>query len=60
MKLGAVFPNLPLYSKKSANFADFHRGTPGTGVIYRMKVPNGGWRAPTVSQEQGCLSRGGI
>ena len=38
----------------------FLTSTPGMGVIYRMKVPNGGWRAPTVSQEQGCLSRGGI
>ncbi|MCL6592113.1 MAG: DUF421 domain-containing protein, partial [Firmicutes bacterium] len=24
--------------------------TPGTGVVYRVEVPNGGWRAPTVSR----------
>ncbi len=34
--------------------------TPGMGVVYRVKVPSGGWRAPTVSQEQGCPSRDGI
>ena len=32
--------------------------TPGMGVIYRMKVPNGGWRAPTVSQ--GVMFMGNI
>ncbi|GAA4866070.1 hypothetical protein GCM10023310_52020 [Paenibacillus vulneris] len=26
--------------------------TPSRGVIFRVKVPNGGWRTPTVSQEQ--------
>lgn len=29
------------------------------GVTSRVKVPNGGWRAPAVSQKQGCPSRGG-
>lgn len=24
------------------------------GVISRVKVPNGGWRAPTVAEQQGC------
>ncbi|WP_429313708.1 spore germination protein [Paenibacillus mucilaginosus] len=36
------------------------RCTPSMGVISRVKVPNGGWRTPTVSQEQGCPPRGGI
>ncbi|GAB7054694.1 hypothetical protein JCM16163A_14400 [Paenibacillus sp. YK5] len=32
----------------------------GMGVIFRVRVPNGGWRAPTVSQGQGRPPRGGI
>src|SRR5690606_5282236 len=35
-------------------------GTPSMGVISAVKVRNGGWRAPTISQRQGCLPRGGI
>lgn len=35
-------------------------GTPSMGVIFRVRVPSGGWRAPTVSQRQGCPSQGGI
>jgi hypothetical protein len=27
--------------------------TPSMGVIYRVKVPNGGWRAPTVVKGKG-------
>ena len=34
--------------------------TPSMGVISTVKVRNGGWQAPTISQEQGCPSRGGI
>lgn len=31
----------------------FFCGTSSMGVIYRVKVPNGGWQAPTASQGQG-------
>lgn len=27
--------------------------TPSMGVIFRVKVPNGGWRAPTVAKGKG-------
>jgi len=27
--------------------------TPSMGVIYRVEVPNGGWRAPTVAKGKG-------
>ncbi|MDF2716611.1 MAG: hypothetical protein K0R28_3536 [Paenibacillus sp.] len=32
--------------------------TPSMGVISTVKVRSGGWQAPTISQEQGCPSRG--
>ena len=35
-------------------------GTPGMDVDYRVRVPNGGWRAPTVNRGQGCPLRDGI
>jgi hypothetical protein len=34
--------------------------TPSMGVISTVKVRNGGWQAPTISQGQGCPPRGGI
>ena len=34
--------------------------TPSMGVISTVKVRNGGWRAPTISQRQGCRPRGRI
>ncbi|MBW4085794.1 YetF domain-containing protein [Paenibacillus sp. S150] len=41
-------------TRKSTGFPGFFVRTPSMGVIFRVKVPNGGWRAPTVSQGQGC------
>ena len=35
----------------------FFACTSSMGVISRVKVPNGGWRTPTVSQEQGHPSK---
>ncbi|MFD2700784.1 DUF3969 family protein [Paenibacillus shunpengii] len=36
--------------KKKETF-ELLKSTPSLGVIYRVKVPNGGWKTPTVSKE---------